>query len=234
MRKDITVVAEPREERGKNINRRLRLTGTIPAVVYGPETDPVAVAVSPKEVRKILLSNTGHNTIFNLEVKGLATTPVMIIDWQLDPVKDSLMHVDLKRIDLAKRIRVKVPVHVEGESKGVKQQGGIMEVVTREVEIECLPDEIPEHFVVNVSELAMHQAIRAGDVPMEGSMKLVSSADLVIAHVVALRAEEEPAAATPEAAAATPEAGATAAEPEVIKKGKKEEEGGEAEAKKKK
>jgi large subunit ribosomal protein L25 len=215
MRKDITVVAEPREERGKNINRRLRLTGTIPAVVYGPETDPVAVAVSPKEVRKILLSNTGHNTIFNLEVKGLTTTPVMIIDWQLDPVKDSLMHVDLKRIDLEKRIRVKVPVHVEGESKGVKQQGGIMEVVTREVEIECLPDEIPEHFTVDVAEMLIGGSARAGDLALTGSMKLTSPADQVIVHVIALRTSET---------TATDAAGATAAaEPEVVKKGKKEE-----------
>jgi large subunit ribosomal protein L25 len=215
MRKDITVVAEPREERGKNINRRLRLTGTIPAVVYGTESDPVAVAVSPKEVNKILHSSTGHNTIFNLEVTGKETTPVMIIDWQHDPVRDTLMHIDLKRIDVNKRIRVKVPVHVAGEAKGVKQQGGILEVITREIEIECLPDDIPEHFDVNVAEMLIGGAARASELPMNASMKLISPPDTVLAHVVALRTSET---ATTDAAAAP-----AAAEPEVMKKGKKEE-----------
>ena len=143
----------------------------------------------------------------------------MIVDWQIDPIKDTLLHVDLKRIDLTKRITVKVPVITHGEPKGVKLQGGMLEIVTREIEIECLPDEIPEHFDVDVTELMIGQSMRAGDIPLSGSMKLVSPADTVIAHVVALKAEEAAAAETV-AEAATP-----AAEPEVIKKGKKEEEG---------
>ncbi len=230
MRRDITIAAEPRPGRGKNESRRLRQRGLIPAVLYGAYQDAVAVAVSPKEVTKILHSKSGHNTIFNLGIRGGETTPAMFVDWQYDPMKDTLLHVDLKRIDLNKRIRVSVPVVTHGEPKGVKQQGGLLEIVTREVEIECLPDEIPEHFTVEVTELMIGQAIRAGEVAMEGSMKLVSSADNVIAHVVALRAEAAPAAATTEAAPAPAAAGT---EPEVIKKGKKEEEA-EAEAKKKK
>jgi large subunit ribosomal protein L25 len=211
--------------------RRLRLKGLIPAVLYGAYKDSVAVAVSPKEVTKILHSKSGHNTIFNIDIREGETTPAMFVDWQYDPMKDTLLHVDLKRIDLSKRIKVSVPVLTQGEAKGVKQQGGLLEVVTREVEIECLPDEIPEHFTLEISELMIGQSVRAADIALEGSMKLVSSGDNVIAHVVAMKAEEAPAAEAAPEAAATPAAGG--AEPEVIKKGKKEEEA-EAEAKKKK
>jgi len=226
MKKDITITAETRDSRGKNEARRLRVRGLAPAVVYGANQSSVAVSVSPKEVRKILHSSTGHNTIFNLSVQGGENTPVMIVDWQSDPVKDTLLHVDLKRIDLTKKIHVKVPVHTTGEPKGVKLQGGLLEVITREVEVECLPADIPELFVVNVSELMIGQNLRAGEIALDGSVKLVSPADQVIAHCVAMRAEEVAAPAEAEAAAATP------AEPEVIKKGKKEEEGAAAEPEK--
>jgi len=229
MRKDITIAAEGRDARGKNEARRLRAKGSMPAVVYGGAEGATAVAVSPKELSRILNSKTGHNTIFNLTLPGNAATPVMIVDWQFDPIKDSLLHADLKRIDLTKRITVKVPVVTHGDPKGVKLQGGIHEIVTREIEIECLPDEIPEQFDVNVTELVIGQNIRVSEIPLTGSMKLLSSPDAVVSHVVALRVEEAAAPETVEAAA-TP-----AAEPEVIKKGKKEEEaaGGEAPAKKK-
>jgi len=158
-----------------------------------------------------------------MTVGGGDTTPVMIVDWQFDPIKDSLLHVDLKRIDLTRRIAVKVPVVTQGDPKGVKIQGGIHEIITREIEIECLPDDIPEQFSVNVSELMIGQSVRASDIPLAGSIKLISPADAVISHVVSLRAEET---TTPEAGAAAP---AAAAEPEVIKKGKREEEGAAAE-----
>lgn len=226
MRKDITVAAQLRTTRGKNEARRLRARGLTPAVLYGAGREPVPIAADPKALLRILHSSTGHNTIFDVAVDGGETTPAMIVDWQLDPITDRLLHVDLKRIDMSKRLRVSVPVQPQGEAKGVKQQGGLLEIVTREIEIECLPDEIPEHFTVDVTELMIGQALRAGEVPLSGSMKLLSSPDSVIAHVVALRRE----AAAVEAAA--PEA-AAAAEPEVIKKGKKEE-AGEAEEKGKK
>ena len=232
MKREITTIAaEPRETRGKNEARRLRVKGFAPAVVYGAGKDAIALSINPKEVTKILRSSTGHNTIFNIGVKDGETTPVMIVDWQNDPVKSNLLHVDLKRIDLTKRISVKVAVHTAGDPRGVKLQGGLLEVVAREIEIECLPDDIPESFTVDVTELMIGQNIRASEIPMGESMKLLSAADQVIAHVVALKAEAEPEAA----AAAEPGAAATAAEPEVIKKGKKEEEGAaEPEAKKKK
>jgi large subunit ribosomal protein L25 len=216
MRKDITIAAETRDSRGKNEARRLRAKGSMPAVLYGGEAGPEPVAVSPKEVNRILHSKAGHNTIFNLSITGGENVPVMVIDWQHDPIRDSLLHVDFKRIDLSKRIVVKIPVVTQGDPKGVKIQGGIHEIVTREIEIECLPDEISEQFVVNVSELGINQSVRASEIALSGSMKLLSPADAVISHVVSPRAEEVVA----ETAAVTPAAG----EPEVIKKGKKEAE----------
>lgn len=221
MRKDITVAADVRASRGKNEAHRTRRAGQIPAVVYGAFQEPVSVAVNPREIVRIIKSSTGYNTIFNLQINGGDRTPVMVVDQQIDPVRGTLLHADFKRIDLTKRLRVVVPVHTQGEPKGVKQQGGLLEIVTRSVEIECLPDDIPEHYTIDVTELMLGQNRRAGDIPLAGSTKLVSPADQVIAHCVALRHEEE--AAAPAEAAATPAAGA--AEPEVIKKGKKEEEG---------
>jgi large subunit ribosomal protein L25 len=177
---------------------------------------------------RILHSKTGHNTIFNVEVKGVEMTPAMAVDWQQDPIKDNLLHVDLKRIDLTKRLTVKVPIHTAGEPKGVKLQGGLLEAITREVEIQCLPDEIPDSFTVDVADLMIGQSVRASDLIMPGSAKLLSPGDAVVAHVIALRATETTAeAAAPEGAAPA------AAEPEVVKKGKKEEEAPAEEKKKK-
>jgi large subunit ribosomal protein L25 len=217
MKDEITVSAERRDSRGKNEARRLRVKGLAPAVLYGADRPAVAVSVSPKDVNRILNSSTGHNTIFQLTIQGVEDTPAMIVDWQRDPIRDNVLHVDLKRIDLSKRIQVKVRVQVTGEPEGVKVQGGLLEVITREVEIECLPNEIPDLFTVNVAPLMIGQSLRASEIPLAESVKLISSPDQVIAHVVMMKAEEAPAAeAAPEAAAP--------AEPEVIKKGKKEEE----------
>lgn len=210
MRKDITIAAEPRETRGKNEARRLRVKGFSPAVVYGGGIDPIAIAVNPKEVNGILRSASGHNTIFNVNIQG-SIAPVMVVDWQHDPIKGRLLHVDLKRIDLTKRIVVKVPVHTHGDPKGVKLQGGLHEVITREVEIECLPDDIPETFIIDVTELSIGQSIRASEIPLVGSMTLLSPPDAVISHVVSMKAE------------AVAEEVAAVAEPEVTKKGKKDE-----------
>ena len=221
MKRDITVAAEVRTSRGKNEARQTRRAGKIPAVLYGAYQDPVSVAINPREIEKIIHSSTGYNTIFSLAVQGGETTPVMLVDQQVDPIKGDLLHADLKRIDLTKRIRVSVPVHTVGEAKGVKVQGGLLEVITRAIEIECLPDEIPESFTVDVTELMIGQSRRASEVALSGSMKLVSAPDAVIAHAVALRAEE---VAAPAEGVAAPEAAAPTAEPEVIKKGKKEEE----------
>lgn len=210
MRKDITLVAETRETRGKNAARRLRVEHKSPAVLYGTGGIPVALTVSPKEVSKILLSSSGYNTIFNLDLKG-EVTPVIILDWQTHPIKGNLLHIDFKRVDLTIKIVIKVPVLATGESVGVKLQGGHFELVNRDVEIEVLPDDIPEHFTIDVSGLKLNESVRGKDIPMLGSMKLLSDPESVLAHVVAVKEE------------AAAEGEAKAGEPEVAKKGKKDE-----------
>ncbi len=217
----IIVEAKPREDRGKNAARRMRLTGQLPAVLYGGSAGPITLTVSAKQVGGILRSVSGHNTIFKVKV-GDQQHAAILKEWQVDPVKGSLLHVDLLRIAMDVRMRVKVPVHTFGEPQGVKLQGGIFEMVTREVEIECLPTEIPGEFRVDVSELMIGKQLRAAELRMDPEkMKLVTDPGRVIAHVVALRAEEEKPA---EAAVATEVA---PTEPELIKKGKKETEEGE-------
>src|SRR5712692_364364 len=218
-----------RDDRGKGPARRMRLTGQVPAVLYGGKSEALPMAVNAKQVARILRSETVHNTIFTVHVSGHKDEKAMLKDWQVDPLSGALLHVDLLRVAMDVRMRVKVPVHTFGEPAGVKQQGGIFETVTREVEIECLPTEIPTEFRVDVSDLLIGKHLRAADLPIDpAKMKLLTDPDRVIAHVVALRVEEEkPAEAVVAEVAAPP------AEPEVIKKGKKEvegEEGAEPEA----
>jgi large subunit ribosomal protein L25 len=224
----VVVEAAPRANRGKNEARRLRQTGKVPAVLYGGKDEAVTLAVNAKQVGAILRSASGHNTIFQVAL-GSQQQPAILKDWQVDPLSGRLLHVDLLRVAMDVRMRVQVPVHTFGEPSGVKVQGGVFEVVTREVEIECLPAEIPTEFRVDVSGLMLGQQLRASDLPMDtAKMKLITDPDRVLAHVVALRVEEEKPAEAAAAEAATP------AEPELIKKGKKEvegEEGAEGEAK---
>jgi large subunit ribosomal protein L25 len=218
----IIVEATPREDRGKNAARRMRQKGQVPAVLYGGKDDAVTVSVNAKQLGTILRSQSGHNTIFKVKLPVGGEQTAIVKDWQVDPVKGSLLHVDLLRIAMDVRMRVKIPVHTFGEPQGVKLQGGIFEMVTREVEIECLPLEIPGEFRVDVTELMIGKQLRAGDVPMdETKMRLLTDPLRVIAHVVTLRVEEEKPAEAVAAEAAAP------AEPEVIKKGKKEVEEGE-------
>lgn len=225
MRKDITLAAQARETRGKNEARRLRVRKLSPAILYGAGKDPVAVAISPKDVGKILNSSSGPNTIFNLDIQGGENTPAMIVDWQVDPVKDNILHVDLQRVDLTKRLDVSVAVHFHGDPQGVKLQGGHLEVVNRVIEINCLPDDIPEAFEVEVGHMMVGNSIRAGEVPLKEGMTLISQAEQVLVHVVGHKEEAAPEAEA--VVAATPE-------PEVIKKGKKEEEAAAPEKGKKK
>jgi large subunit ribosomal protein L25 len=221
-----TVEGKIRETRGKNAARRTRATGMVPATLYGDRKDAVALSVNAKQVAKILRSETGHNTIFTVSVEGGSPEKAMVKDWQVDPLKGALLHVDLLRIAMDVRMRVRVPVHTFGEPQGVKVQGGIFEMVTREVEIECLPGDIPEEFKVDVTPLMIGKQLRAADLPLDpAKIKLLTDPTRVLAHVVTLKKEEEPTAEAAVAAETAP------AEPEVIKKGKKEEEGdGEAEA----
>jgi len=218
----IIVEASPREERGKNAARRVRVAGRVPAVLYGGKEKAEALSLNAKQVTAILKSESGHNTIFKVKL-GSNEQPAMVKDWQVDPVRGALLHVDLVRVAMDVRIKVKVPVHTFGEPQGVKLQGGVFEMVTREVEIECLPGEIPGEFRVDVTELMIGKQLRAGDLNLDPEkMKLVTDPQRVLAHVVALRVEEEkPAEVVAGTEAAAP------AEPEVIKKGKKEVEEGE-------
>ncbi|MGE3843992.1 MAG: 50S ribosomal protein L25 [Vicinamibacterales bacterium] len=207
---EATLTAVTRSSRGKNEARRLRAAGQIPAVLYGGAGGPLPVAVDPKVLSRILHSESGMNSLIALEVEG-QTTRVILKDYLLDPVKANLLHVDFYRIAMDKPITVKVSVVVEGEAKGVKQQGGVIDLPHREVEIECLPGDIPEHLVVDASELLIGQAIRLKDLAADARWTPVSDPDTMLVHVVAPRAVAE---AAPEA---TP---AGQPEPEVIKKGK--------------
>jgi large subunit ribosomal protein L25 len=220
------VIAKPREGKfNKNAARRVRAAGKIPAVLYGPGHDPVAIEVDPKQISKILFSETGHNTIFDVEVAGQIATKAMIVDWQREPIKDQLIHIDLKRIAMDKTLRLKVRIELLGIPVGVKTDGGILDHVMREVEIECLPADIPGHIGVDVSHLKMFDALRVSELPHSDKIKYLDAEDATVAHVVSIR-EEEPTPAEAEAAAAAEAAAegeAAAAEPEVAKKGKPEE-----------
>jgi large subunit ribosomal protein L25 len=211
LRIETVVAAEARESRGKNEARRVRVNGRIPAVIYGAFQDPRAISLNPKDILRIIHSKTGHNSIFDVEVSGAEKTPVIVADEQYHPVKGTLMHIDLKRIDLTRKLRVSVPVHVSGDAKGVKQQGGVLDIVTKTIEIECVPDDIPDQFDVDVTDLMIGTNIRVSDLPVKEGVRVLTAPEAVIAHVVGIREE-----AAPEAAAAAPE-------PEVAKKGKKEE-----------
>jgi len=196
------------------------LTGMVPAVLYGGKKDAISLTVSAKQVARILRSETGHNTIFTVTVAAGGDEKAMVRDWQVDPVSGKLLHVDLFRIAMDVRMRVMVPVHTFGEAQGVKLQGGVFETVTREVEVECLPGDIPEEFRVDVTDMMIGKQLRAADLPFDPvKIKLVTDPVRVIAHVVVLKKEEEPVADAAVTADAAP------AEPEVMKKGKKEEEG---------
>jgi large subunit ribosomal protein L25 len=211
--------AQPRAAGNKNEARRVRRDGKIPAVVYGAGKDAMTVSVDPRQVARILHSESGHNTIFDLSLNGGERTKAMIVDWQYEPIKGSLLHIDLKRIAMDQKLKVMVPIELKGEAAGVKQQGGILEQMLREVEIECLPGDIPSHIEADVSELVFGKTLRVADLPHSDRLKFLTDSNQPVAHVTAVKEEVAP---TPEAAAA--EAAAAPAEPEVIKKGKQETE----------
>jgi large subunit ribosomal protein L25 len=229
---EATLQAEKRDGRGKNEARRLRASGRIPAIVYGTEKNKAfEISVDPKVLLRILHSEAGVNTLIGLQGAGLAGGgKVLVKEYQLDPIDHKLLHADFFAIAMDKMLTVTVPVVLKGEPKGVKQQGGIVDFVNREIEVECLPADIPEHVDIDISELMLHQGVRVRDLPQDGKWKAVSDADMMIVHVVPVKVEEAPAADA--AAAATP--GAAPAEPEVIKKGKKDEDDEKAEKKDKK
>jgi len=211
--------AQPRLAGNKNDARRIRRDGKIPAVLYGAGKEARSVSVDPRQVSRILHSESGYNTIFDLTLDG-EHTKAMIIDWQYEPLKGALLHIDLKRIAMDQRLQVNVPIVLKGEAEGVKQQGGILEQVAREVEVECLPGDIPTSIDVDISHLVFGVEVRVENVPHSDKLKFLTDPHQMIAHITSVKEEVAP---TPEAAAEA--AAAAPAEPEVIKKGKQEVEG---------
>jgi len=217
---EATLEAKSRDSFGKNEARRTRRAGLVPGVLYGGDgSQATPISVEPRALLRILHSESGANTLISLKLPGGGDTRVLVREYQLDPVTHQLLHADFYRVAMDRAIQVTIPVVVKGEPKGVKQQGGILEFIRREIEIECLPADIPEHVEVDVSELMLHQGIRVRELPVDPKWKPLSDPEMMLVHVIMPKAEEVPAA--PEAAAAaTP---TVPAEPEVIKKGKKEE-----------
>jgi large subunit ribosomal protein L25 len=215
--------AQPRTPGNKNVARRVRQGGKIPGVLYGAGKQSLTVTLDPRQVTRILNSATGHNTIFDLALDG-ERTKAMIVDWQYEPIKGALLHIDLKRIAMDQKLKVSVPVVLKGEAAGVKQQGGILEQILREVEVECLPGDIPSAIEADVSELVFGKVLRVSDLTHDDKkIHFITEANQPVAHITTVKEEV---VATPEAAAA--DAAAAPAEPEVIKKGKQEVEGEEA------
>lgn len=218
---EIVVPAENRAETGKNVNRRLRAKGLIPGVVYGAKKETISVSVSPKEIGAILRSASGENTLFDLDLGG-SRRKVILKEFQVEPLKGRLLHADFYEVALDKPLEVSVHVELQGVPVGVKTQGGILDFVTRELAIECLPTDIPEKILVDVTHLEIGKHLRVSEITLPEKLTLLTGPDVVIAHVVAPRAEE---VAAPVAEAVVVEG----TEPEVIKKGKTPE--GEAEEK---
>jgi large subunit ribosomal protein L25 len=220
---EATLEVVKREGRGKNEANRLRASGRIPGVVYGTAAkgkapEGIAVAVDPKALLRILHSDSGANTLITLTLDG-GQSRVMVKEYQLDPMTHHLLHADFYQLAMDKAITVTVPVLIKGEPKGVKLQGGLLDFVTRDIEVECLPTDIPEHIDVDVSELMLHQSIRVRDLTPDPKWKAVTEGDTMLVHVVVPKAEEAATAAATDAVAAP----AATAEPEVIKKGKTDE-----------
>jgi len=219
---EITVNAETRGDFGKNASRRLRYSGKVPAIVYGGKGRNISVTVDPKALLRVLKSEAGRNSILKLEISGEGSTNAILKSWQVDPIKENFLHADFFRIAMDVEIRVTVPIAVKGEAPGVKTEGGILELVIRQIDVECLPGDIPERIEVDVTDLGLNQAIRVSDLPITAKVKVLNNPDQVVVHVVSVKEEEvvAPAAAVP----AEGEAPAAQTEPEVLKKGKKEEE----------
>jgi large subunit ribosomal protein L25 len=217
----IFMEAEPRTEVGKGENRRLRASGRIPGVLYGGDKGTLALSLDPKAIVGIIRSHGGVNTIFELGVRGSkGKENVMIRDYQIEPVGHNLLHADLIRVAMDKELTLDVAIELTGTAVGVKQSGGMLDFVTRAVSISCLPKDIPETIVADVSHLELGRYLRALDLKLPAGVKLVSEGNVVVAHCVAPKAEEEakPAEAAPVEGAA--EAAEAAPKPEATKEGK--------------
>lgn len=215
---DITVRAQRREGRGKNDARRTRREGFIPVTVYGGDIETVAASVSHRELAAILRSDTGRNTIFTLEIDGVGASEVMFHDRQVDPIRGRLVHADLRRLVKGEKIEVTVPLRLVGEPVGVREEHGFLEQIIREIDVRCDPRDIPESIDVDVTNLGVHDVLHVSDIPVDEKVEILEAPDAVVATIGIVREE---------VVAAPPVEGEVPAEPEVIGKGKKEEEGAE-------
>jgi large subunit ribosomal protein L25 len=219
-KKDYKVQAKLRESRGKNDARRARRDGMVPITVYGGGAETVAAVAPARDLAAILRSEAGRNTIFTIDVEGVGASEVMFHDRQIDPVKGRLIHADLARLVKGQKIEVTVPLHLVGEPIGVKEKQGVLEQIIREIEIRCEPREIPDSLDVDVSNLDVHDVLHVSDIPVSETVEILTDADIVIATVGIVKEEVAP---------AVPAEDEEPAEPEVIGKGKKEDEGEESE-----
>lgn len=213
-RKEITVRAELRNGRGKNDARRTRTNGLVPLTIYGGEGETISAVARLSELAAILRSDAGHNAIFTLDVEGVGASEVMFHDRQIDPVRGRLVHADLKRLVRGQKIEVTVPLHLVGEPIGVREEEGVLEQTLRELDIRCQPRNIPDSIDLDVSNLGVHDVLHVSDIPANENIEILNEPDTVIATVSVVREEPVEAPAVEEAAA----------EPEVIGKGKKEDE----------
>jgi large subunit ribosomal protein L25 len=223
----LVIKSATRDALGKNASRRIRRTGLVPAVLYGEGVESVSLTLDKKDIIRILKSETGENTLFKLALEG-GEKDAMIKAVQIDPTTDEILHADLIRIAMDKILRVMVPLEVTGDAYGVKTEGGFVDFMTREIEVECLPALIPERLVVDITPLRLHQSLKVGEIPLPEGVKLISEPATVavliqVPHEEKVEAKPEEEAA--EEAAAPAAAVAAAAEPEVIKKERKKEEG---------
>lgn len=186
---DFTVKSEKREIFGKNVSRRIRREGKVPAVLYGPDIENISLTINKKDIFAILKSETGENTIVKVSFDS-ESRDAMIKELQKDPVSDELLHVDLLQISMDKALQVAVPISLLGEAVGVKAEGGFVDFVTRELEVECLPKDIPEQIEINISNLHLHQFIKVADIPPLENGKIVSDPETVIVHIKAPSKEE--------------------------------------------
>jgi large subunit ribosomal protein L25 len=223
-RETITVHAEVREGRGKNDARRVRRDGMVPITIYGGEGEAVSAIAPLKDLAAILRTEAGYNTIFTLDITGVGTSEVMFHERQIDPVRGKLVHADLRRLVLGEKIEVTVPIHLTGEPVGVREQGGHLEQVMRDIEIRCEPRFIPDAINLDVSELGVHDAVHVSDISPDENIEILASPEQVVATIGIVREEV--------VEVAEPVEGEEVAEPEVIGKGKKEEDEGETGAEK--
>ena len=219
-KKDYKVQAKVREGRGKNDARRARRDGMVPITVYGGGAETLAAVAPARDLAAILRTEAGRNTIFTIEVEGVGVSEVMFHDRQIDPVKGRLIHADLTRLVKGQKIEVTVPLHLVGEPFGVKEKQGVLEQIIREIEIRCEPRQIPDSLDVDVSNLDVHDLLHVSDIAVGEGVEILTDPEQVIATVGIVKEEVEP---------AVPAEGEEPAEPEVIGKGKKEEEGEESE-----